>query len=276
MKSRISRGVTVGGFMSTRWIRSNMQEFARDVMRDFCLSCRILEKQFTQFDTTGSVSFTVFNELQGTMMNKGLLWRLKDTAHHLFGNDDGARDIAPMIDWTLGYIFHECVKLKEDAYQHERYGLRYRTLSRSLQGKDVEPLAGRMEEVLPQTQESMTREVQRIRFLLEQTKLMLCNYYESHAGNRLLARLLHDRDQLVRSVFGGHYDALLRGIYEDKPERLYIQAGESLVEGGRYAEAAHAAAMAVNLAPRCEKARQLHRQAVTLQNNSSNRRAIDA
>ncbi|MFV0423824.1 hypothetical protein, partial [Oleidesulfovibrio sp.] len=243
---------------------------------DFCLSCSILEKQFTYFESSGSVSFAIFNELQGTMMNKGLLWRLKDTAHHLFGNDPGTREIAPMIDWSIGYIFHECVKLKEDAYQHERYAQRYRTLSRNLHGKEVEQLTAPLASVLTQTQESMNREVQRIRFLLEQSKVMLCNYYESQAGNRLLARLLHDRDTLVRSVFGHHYDALLRGIYEDKPERLYIQAGESLVEGGRYAEAAHAAAMAVNLAPECEKARLLHKQAVTLQNNTSHRRAINA
>ncbi len=258
--------------MSTRWIRSNMQQFARDVMRDFCLACDLLERQFAHFSASGSVTFSVFSELQGTVMNKGLLWRLKDTAHHLFGNDADPRGIAPLIDWTMGYVFHECIKLKEDAYQHERYALRYCLMKRSSQGKEAETMVASMGGILSQTQESMSREVERIRFLLEQIKVMFCLYYETQADNRLLARLLHDREELVRTVFGSHYEALLRAIYKNSPEHLYMQAGTSLMEGGRYAEAVRATAMATELAPHCDNARQLHKQAARLHHDTSQRR----
>ena len=80
-----------------------------------------LEEQFETFDREGSVSFEVLDDLIGTKMNKGLLWRLKDTAHLLFRNEEGDPLSGRFLDWGMGYIFHEAFKLREDAYQNLNY-----------------------------------------------------------------------------------------------------------------------------------------------------------
>ena len=70
--------------MSKSWIKEKKPEFIRDTFRDFCLAGSALEEQFETFDRECSVSFEVLNDLIGSNMHKGLLWRLKDTAPSAF------------------------------------------------------------------------------------------------------------------------------------------------------------------------------------------------
>lgn len=260
--------------MSRRWVEANLAEFARDVMRDFCMASVVLEGQFHRFDEAGAVSFPVMRDLLGEMMNKGLLWRLKDTAHHLFRNDPAQDPVAPMLDWAVGYVFHECVKLKEDAYQHQHYAPQYRALREQDMGEEVRAIVEPLASMLAQTRESMEREIRRIRYILGRTRRLMCLYYAAHGGNRLLARLLFDRDELVRSVFGEEYGPLLQGLYGDKPERMFIQAGESLLDGGRPEDALRAARAAVALAPGCQRAHRLAAEAEQRIDQTPRRRAI--
>lgn len=260
--------------MSRRWVEANLSEFARDFMRDYCMACSVLEAQFTRFEQSATVSFPVMRDLLGEAMNKGLLWRLKDTAHHLFRNDKDDSPIALMLDWCIGYVFHECLKLKEDAYQHQHYAPQYRSLHRRLMDEElraiVEPLGG----MLAQTRESMDREIRRIRYILASSRSLLCLYFESHRDNRLLARLIHDRDQLVREIFGEDYSRLVVALYGDRPELLHVHAAEALLDGGRPEEALRAIAAAQALQPDCPEAHALHKLVALLNDTTSSRRAI--
>lgn len=247
--------------MSKRWISSHTQAFARDIMRDFCMCCAILEEQCQSFSLRQKISFSVLDELLGSTMNKGQLWRLKDTAHHLFSNDADAPSCAPAIDWTIGYIFHECLKLREDAYQHSRYSKLYDEIMRMANKEGQNACYAPLADVLSQTTESISRELQRISFLLRQLRSFLCIYYQIHGNNKLLARLLHDNDVLVRIVFGSSYTKLLSSIYKERPQDLYIQAADSLLEGGRYADALCAANKALTFDPNCSIAQNLQMQA---------------
>ena len=226
--------------MSRRWIESNREEFARDILRDFCMASRVLEEQFDRFDDAGAVSFSAMRDLLGNVMNKGLMWRLKDTAHHLFRTSPGEPPVARLLDWSIGYIFHECIKLKEDAYQHQHYVPLYQALQRLDLEPELRETSSPLGDVLEQTQESISREVQRIRFLLSQSRDMLCLYYAHHGDNKLLARQLYDIDDMVRGVFKEGYATLIRNTYGAHPEKMYLQAAESLLEGGRPKEALHA------------------------------------
>lgn len=262
--------------MSRRWIEANKTEFARDVMRDFCMAAKELEEQFARFDETGAVSFAAMRDLLGNMMNKGLLWRLKDTAHHLFRTNPDDHVVARMLDWSIGYIFHECIKIKEDAYQQQHYAPMFRALQRQDQYEDVQEIGDSLATVLNQTRESIEREVRRINFFLEQSRKLICLYYARHGENRLLARLLFDRNDLVRTVFKDQYDALISSIYQDVPERMYMQAAEGLIECGRPEEACKAAREGVRLNPNCQKALRVLEEAEALIESTSPRRVMNA
>ncbi|MBU1228857.1 MAG: hypothetical protein KKA55_12675 [Proteobacteria bacterium] len=234
--------------MSKAWIRAKLPEFVRDMFRTFCMAAKALEEQFRAFDREGAVAFTVLRDLVGQEMDKGLLWRMKDTAHHVFRNDPETPLTGQFLDWGLGYIFHETIKLKEDAYQ----ALTYAPWFLALRGRDL-PEAERVVveelfQVLKQTEESMRREIDRIRFIIFQCRRLLPLYLSRHRENALLARYLFSQNALVREVFGNDYDLLVTSIYGDHPERMYVLAAQSLRLGGWVVEASQAvqSAFAIN------------------------------
>ena len=235
--------------MLKAWIETKKPEFVRDMFRDFCTATLILEGQFTSFDSNGDADFEVLRDLLGKEGHKGLLWRIKDTAHNIFRSDPAESTLGQFLDWALGYIFHETMKLKEDAYQRLNYApwfaeLRERTLP------DIDPqVVDELFQLLSQTLESMRREIQRIRFITAQCRKLLPVYLKSHRDNALLARYIHMQNKDVRKVFGEEYEMLVSTIWGDEPEVLYVLASQSLRQGGWVEEAAKAMDEAWKLNP---------------------------
>ena len=73
--------------------------------------------------------------------------------------------------------------------------------------------------------------------------------------NHWLARFLFKRNDLVREVFGQAYRELVRGIYGENPEAMYVMASRSLREGGWMVPATEAAETACRISPDSEPAR---------------------
>ncbi len=226
--------------MYRAWIRSKRAEFVRDTLRDFCLSQQVLENQFRLFDAEERLDFEVLREVLGVEMNKGLLWRLKDTAHHLFRTEQAPVVHGQLLGWCLGYIFHETMKLKEDAYQREIYGGRFLEFREIGLLPEERGIIGELSKVVDQTRESMRREVARIRFIIATSRGLFLRYLPDHRDNALLARLLYDQNNLVRTAFAQDYPALITVLYGERPERMYELAAHSLLLGGWEREAAQA------------------------------------
>lgn len=242
--------------MSKNWLLSKHDSFVRDVLRDFCQIASALENHFSAYDATGSVSFPFFDDILGRQNSKGLLWRLKDTSHLLFRNENRSQFavLGEYLDWALGYIFHECIKLKEDAYQQMNYAPRFKQLQQSQSLTPEEQLIGsELFAVIRQTSESIEREVRRIRFILFHCKRMFILYLPLHHENPLLARFLYARNDLVRGVFKGYADELFGAIYPDGLHHMYALAAQSLDEGGWADEAARAFRLAEEAAPNQKK-----------------------
>lgn len=235
--------------MSKAWIRAKRGEFARDVIRDFCSASQRLEEQFVHFEASGQVSFEVLRNLVGEEMNKGLLWRLKDTAHHLFRRNPGERLLGKFLDWSLGYIFHETMKLKEDAYQQQNYSPWFRELADSELPELERRFNNELLLVLDQTHESINREITRIRFIVNHCLEMFPHYLSDHRENAMLARFLFDQNEQVRTVFKERYNDLIRTVYGDNPEHMYVLAAQSLRQGGWLGEAERALGEAEALNP---------------------------
>ena len=233
--------------MSKAWIRAKRPAFVRDVFRDFCLASRFLEQEFQSFDASRRLSFEAIRDLLGQEMNKGLLWRLKDTAHHLFRNDTSDQLVGRFLDWGMGYIFHETIKLKEDAYQQANYGQWFRQLRGMLSGSEESDMTRDLYKVVDQTRESIEREIARIRFILAHCRRLFPLYLAEHRDNQLLARLLFEEERLIKEIFGQDFAYLLGSIYGSAPETLYVYASQSLRQGGWMREATRAVDAAVRL-----------------------------
>ncbi|WP_029896567.1 hypothetical protein [Desulfohalovibrio reitneri] len=226
--------------MSKEWIRRKKPQFIRDVLRDFCKAGRRLEDQFRRFDHYGRLEFEALRELLGEENNKGLLWRLKDTAHHTFRSDEEERLVGQFLDWGVGYIFHETVKLKEDAYQQGAYAPWFREMRSQDLPREEAVICQELYQVVKQTRQSMQREIKRIRFIMYHCRRLFPIYLAEHRDNPLLARFLYEEEGLVREVFGVGYQDLVDALYNGEPGELYLQAARSLREGGWMEKAAKA------------------------------------
>lgn len=235
--------------MSTNWLLSKQDSFVRDVLRDFCRVASALESHFAEYDASGEVSFHFFNDILGRQNSKGLLWRLKDTAHLLFRNESSKTSVlGEYLDWALGYIFHECIKLKEDAYQQMNYKPRFGRLQENDALLPEEQHIGtELYAVIQQTSESIAREVGRVRFILFHCKRMFILYLPRHRENPLLARFFHTRSALVNTVFRGYHGELLECVYPEGPAAMHLLAAQSLEQGGWLHEADKARELAANL-----------------------------
>ena len=223
------------------WVRDNRESFERDVLLDFCMASSQLVEQFQRFERTKTLSFPVLRTMVGEPMNKGMLWRMKDKAHHLFRNAGEYTPAGLLLDWTLGYIFHETLKLMEDAHQHQYYVPQLALFVGEEQPPAVASLLGELLDIQGQTSESMSREVKRLANLLAQSRKLFCLYFSGCRKHRPLARFLNDRNDLVRRTFGGEYGQLIAAVYGNEPERMYIEAAHSLLESAREQEARSAA-----------------------------------
>ncbi|MFP4316686.1 MAG: hypothetical protein ACOC24_05035 [Desulfovibrionales bacterium] len=236
--------------MSKAWIQSKKPEFIRDVLRDFCMVHRELDRHFQFYDQKGHVEFEFMRALLGEEMNKGQLWRLKDTAHLLFRSTEDVPLVGNFLDWSIGYIFHECIKLKEDAYQRQIYGPRFEEFKRERILRDEEKLLGQeLFQVILQTKESIDREITRIRFILYHCRRMLILYLADHSDNHLLARFIFDQNEMVQSVFKSDYNELIDALYGENHENLFVYASKSLRQGGWMQDAAAALEQALQIAP---------------------------
>lgn len=255
--------------MSGRWLAENKAVFARDLLRDYCHVCATLVEQRTRFEATGTISYAVLRDLLGEAMRKGIFWRLKDTAHHLFRTPSGvlaygegdadAADVASdadvalwqfssektpdgmvqqsaveaMLDWSIGFAFHECVKLKEDAFQRQHYANRLLQM-RGCAGS-CEDMLAHLFPLTEQTRESIGREIRRILEVLDQARVLLIRYLGRHGDNGHVARFLVAEEKLARAVFGAQYAELLIEMYgsEGWGLRLSLLAARAYLEGGR-------------------------------------------
>ncbi|MDR1360181.1 MAG: hypothetical protein LBJ82_04285 [Deltaproteobacteria bacterium] len=219
----------------------------RDLLRDFFLIARDLEEQFRRFEQSGTVSFPALHHLLGDSLGTGLLWRVKDNAHLLFR--EPAAPAGRLLDWTMGYIFHEACKLMEDARLRQTYIPRLADFQKETVPGALADLLADFSSIRRQTRESIEREINRLKSLISLTISLLRHYFAGRRDHRPLARFLYDYNELVRSVLKDEYACLLSAIYGESPLTMYLEAAESLALSARRSEALAALGLALACGP---------------------------
>lgn len=156
---------------------------------------------------------------------------LRHANNLLPGGAAGQRALEAIIDWSIGYAFHECVKLKEDAFQNQHYANRLAQVARhdGVTTDMYNPLRG----LVGQTAESSSRELSRISHVLSHGLRMLAQYLVVEKHNTHLARWLASEELPARQAFGANYVPMLDALYGPEHERLYLLAARDFLEAGR-------------------------------------------
>jgi len=167
----------------------------------------------------------------GTETEKGRLWELKDLCHLIWPGHDLEQDMrGSLIDWLLGSVFHESMKLKENIYLLNTYGPTAICLPRFSTMVDVETLIHRIAS-------DAVRQIEQISILLGQAGYMLRMLLPELAGNLLVARLLVEQEETVRKIWGEEVEDLLADTFAGSAGRGFCAVGRSYLSGQWYPQA---------------------------------------
>lgn len=195
------------------------------LLRDFCESISQIAGQFRRHRLTSDICWPILEDLLGRQRNRGPLWQMKDTAHHLSryhaASANGTAHPTVFLDLVVGAIFHETVRLKELAYLRATYlpTVRARLCECELcvpdnaisatttlnYGKRILPL---LEEAFSNLSCAMSN----LEKLTEEARGLMCLAYLGQNGNAMVAAMVRDRALQVERAFGRQYRQFLSAL----------------------------------------------------------------
>ncbi len=243
--------------METCWLKEKRELFLKNVVKDFLDSCSFFV-DLKEHTAKYGIRYEGLDFWVGTAEARGKLWQLKDLCHMLWGESDPARDDQGfLLDWMTGAIFHEAMKLKENAYMLERYRKSYPMSAQApLKPNGNGNGAGGME-FFEETAHEIQRAIKRIDLLFNHAEGHLIAVLKKERDNALLVRYL--LEAIVSPVEHWPQDRgpmkLLKALFPRGLDKAYCLAGESYLEGSWFLEARKSFEKALELNPECREAR---------------------
>jgi hypothetical protein len=253
--------------MENSWLTSRKEFFLRNMVQDFFEAAVYFDQLCDEHTLTGLVAYTLLDTWIGTESKKGPLWNLKDECHRLFRNNVQTSNLYEhLFDWSIGSIFHETIKLKEDAYQLEAYRPLLE-LEVYRQDATFTAIINESLAVIENAYSSLADELLRIRQLFLKALGHLKLIFPSHRNNMLLVRFLLDNDKLLsHKVFGDRYcTALLAVMFPEGLYNAYLSVARHCMVNGRQESAGRYLKKAASLAPDNTEALMLLREIANTQ-----------
>ncbi len=234
-------------------------------------------------DEAGEIREKIWNSLTGMVGSesaKGPLWRLKDSCHLVWPEDDAEHDVSgSLVDWLIGSIFHEAMKLKENMYLLNRYGpaaCRMKELpvdapvtpaTRYTDAPRVDTMID-VQGVINRAASDVVSQMEQIAHLFNHACFMLRIMMPDLAGNTLVVRLLIEREKMVEEFWGESLESLFQDMFWGDAAEGFCLAGRSYLKGQWFVQALkmYQKALAVNTT--CDEAitRMVQLQAVVREN----------
>lgn len=191
-----------------------------------CIECRSL------FDSK-NICFANIEEFVDDR-GKSNLFHLKEMSHELFRNSNDASYKEKLYDMTVGYIFHEAMKLRENMYQLEYYrpqcDIALHTLT-DQEKKTVHEIG-----LLVNKAEIRLKEgFKEIKILLNELVGQLKDLIILYKSNYLLPRFIFKNERQLKNIYGKKgFENLLNVAYSDGKHLLILKAGQSYLESEYY------------------------------------------
>jgi len=233
-----------------QWFAARRPLFVKNMVKGFVKTFERFRAIYEQYLVRRRLSFVEFTQLVGTESSKGLLWLLKDRCHQLWREPDTGREPdGRLLDWLLGSIFHEAMKLKENIYLARHYVPRAQSLQYRPGTDPARYCAGLEDQRFPERINSeIERQMEGLAILFGQANYLLRTMMAEQADNPLLLRFLLENPEVPQSLWGESLESLLADMFPQGLEYGFCLAARSYAEGDWYAEAlaAYGRALAVN------------------------------
>ena len=245
------------------WLESRRDVFLRDLVQDFIEAKLYVDILRKEHRTNATLPYSLLDAWIGSETKKGALWNLKDQCHSLFRNSGTKSNLYEhLFDWTIGSIFHEAIKLKEDAYQLETY----KPLLEQEIYQHNAVLARTIRdyfEIIENARKNLAEEIERINHLFSKALLHLIEILPLHRDNILLMRFLLDTTKkLSKKVFGTKaFNQIVHTLFPEGLASAYLCVAEKCIQSGWYREATRYLKKALKLDAANKKAFELLQKA---------------
>jgi len=207
-----------------------------ELVREYLAADRTLRSLFDRFHR-GAPCFEEVAVLVGDT-DSSMLFRLKERCHALFRRDPSHRSEMHrevLFDLTVGSLFHEAMKLRENLYQQEGYVPRVEQFV-DLHGTEDYTFFREFEKVQAATADRTADAMRETEVLLGQTRDQLRAMLQTHSENGLLTRNLIELRAAVEAVFEIDLSNLLASIHGDAVAG-FRGAAHSYLESAFFSEA---------------------------------------
>ena len=240
---------------ATQWGSSRRHLFVRNLLKDFFETFDSFAKIYEHYITRGKASFGEIDRLVGTESRKGLLWQLKDSCHRLWRDADPKDDPnGCLLDWILGSLFHEAMKLKENIYMYKYYRPLVEELQAGHPADSVRFCGVEGQRFIERTNREIRRQMENIASLFGRGNYLLRVMLPEQAGNPLLVRYLVEEEAAVTSRWGESLQSLFAEMYPLMPEAGYCLAARSYLNDQWFERAHQTYGQALAINGQCEEA----------------------
>lgn len=217
--------------MGTMETQGNLKKKQIDLIRESicvyntCMECRALYRE-------GRLGFATIEDFIDDR-GKSCLFRLKEMCHELYRNSDEATYKEKLYDITVGYIFHEAMKLREDLYQTE-YSRQY-----TISDQELTPLEKKIvreiETIVKKADKRLGGGLKEVKRLLLELMSQLMTLIAMYRDNYLLPRFLFENEKSLVKIYGrSGFERLLGEMYQDGRSALVYNASISYLESEYY------------------------------------------
>ncbi len=244
---------------STRnsWLEEHKDIFVRNAIRDFLKALIFFEQLYKIYNESKEMPFKNMDYWVGTEVRKGPLWQFKDLCHTVWGNEEQMDVECALMEWLVGSVFHEGMKLKENIYLLQHYKPAYEKMI--YQNKKLAENQGLDDylELFEKTTEEVSLAMSRLNRLFLRAAEQLHKVLLKCPDNRLVLRLLAENNPEFDRIWGvNSIPRLFEEMFPGQKEKGYCLAAESYREGNWMERALDTYQKALDINPNSEEAGQ--------------------
>lgn len=205
------------------------------IVHNFLLAAHNFRQQYEKYQQ-GSLHFIDVAKLVDDR-GESIFYALKESCQELFRRNYAfLSETEQIFDLTVGSIFHLAMKLREDLYQLEIYGPKYKSLLEKGGGRpEQKNLVHQFNEIISRAETSLKEGMEEIALLIEDISRQFKELLFDHRQNGLLIRFLLEEKVLVEEVMGkGAVGDIFKTLYGQDEAQPYRLAGESYFQSAFY------------------------------------------
>ncbi|MDX9841835.1 MAG: hypothetical protein RBS95_10275 [Desulfobulbus sp.] len=255
------------------WFTGRRDHFVRQAIGDFFHLASLFTELYASWrgsavgahpsdDATSGRLQAQLAAMVGTERDNGPLWQLKDRCHRIWPQERRGEHVrGVLVDWLVGSLFHEAMKLKENLYLLAAY----RPAAVAIGGfanrdngpdrpdaaivrmVDLRTMVGRIAG-------DVDGQMERIGLLFAQTNYLLRMMLPELAVNPLVLRLCMEMEEVVAELWGESLEDLFTDTFGGRPAVGFCLIGSSYLRGQWYRQALTAYRRALSCERECDEA----------------------